>query len=85
MVKPFTKYSVSGRKVLDNAGAISGEAAKTKAELEYARYLALLDAQPRALDAEFENVAKQLRKPAAPRGKKGRKSCSESDHLNPSC
>jgi hypothetical protein len=65
---------VSGREVFDHAGAISAEAAKTKAELEYARYLALLDAQPRAIDAEFEKVAKQLRKPAAPRGRKGRKS-----------
>jgi hypothetical protein len=64
---------VSGREVLEHAGSISAEAAKTKAELEYARYHALVDAQPRAIDAEFENVAKQLKKPAAPRGKKGKK------------
>lgn len=50
------------------------EAAKTKAEQEYARYHALIDAQPRAIDAAFEKVAKQLKKPAAPRGKKGKKS-----------
>lgn len=60
---------ISGREVLDHAGAISAEAAKTKAELEYARYHALVEAQPRALAAEFEKVAKQLKKPAAPRGK----------------
>jgi hypothetical protein len=65
---------VSGRKVLEHAGAISAETAKTKAELEYARYHALVDAQPRAIDAEFEKVAKQLAKPAAPRGKRGKKS-----------
>jgi hypothetical protein len=64
---------VSGRKVLEHAGAISAEAAKTKAELEYARYHALVDAHPRAIDAAFEKVAKQLEKPAAPRGKKGKK------------
>jgi hypothetical protein len=65
---------VSGRVVLDHAGSISAEAAKRKAEQEYARYQALLDAQPRAIDAEFEKVAKQLKKPAAPRGKKGKRS-----------
>ena len=31
-------------------------------------------AQPRAIDAAFEKLAKQLKKPAAPRGKKGKKS-----------
>jgi len=63
----------SGRRLLDHAGSVSAEDAKTKAEQEYARYHALLDAQPRAIDAEFEKVAKQLKKPAPPRGKKGRK------------
>lgn len=63
----------SGRRLLDHAGSVSAEDAKTKAEQEYARYHALLDAQPRAIDAEFEKVAKQLKKPATPRGKKGKK------------
>jgi len=63
----------SGRLLLDHAGSVSAEAAKAKAEQEYARYHALLDAQPRAIDAEFEKVAKQLKKPAAPKGKKGKK------------
>jgi hypothetical protein len=58
---------VSGRVVLDHAGSISSEAAKRKAEHEYAQYHASIDAQPRAIDAEFEKVAKQLKKPAAPR------------------
>jgi hypothetical protein len=65
---------VSGRVMLDHAGSISADAAKQKAELEYARYHALLDAQPRAIDAEFENVAKQLKKPGAARGKNGKRS-----------
>ena len=63
----------SGRKLLDHAGAVSAESAKAKAELEYARYHALQDAQSRAIDAEFEKVARQLKKPAAPRGKKAKK------------
>jgi hypothetical protein len=65
---------VSGRVVLDHAGSISAEAARRKAEEEYARYRALIDAQPRAIDAAFEKVAKQLKKPAAPRGPKGKRS-----------
>lgn len=64
----------SGRKLLDHAGSVSAEDARAKAEQEYARYHALLDAQPRAIDAEFEKVAKQIEKPAAtPRGRKGKK------------
>ena len=59
---------ISGRKLLEHAGGISAESAKAKAELEYARYRALLDAQPRRLDAEFEKAAKELKK--LPRPKK---------------
>lgn len=61
---------ISGRDVLDHAGKVSAEAAKAKAEREYARYRALQDAQPRAIDAEFEKVTKQLQKPAPVRAKK---------------
>lgn len=60
----------SGRELLGHAGKISAEAAKAKAEREYSRYHALQDAQPRAIDAEFEKAAKQLQKPAPQRGKK---------------
>jgi hypothetical protein len=63
----------SGRQRLDHGGSVSAEAAKAKAEQEYARYHALLDAQPRAIDAEFEKAAKQLKKPATPRGKHSKK------------
>ena len=63
----------SGRQLLDHAGRVSAEAAKAKAEQEYARYHALLDAQPRAIDVEFEKVAKQLKKPPPPREKRGKK------------
>ena len=61
---------ISGRKLLDHAGTISAEAAKAKAELEYVRYRALLDLQPRAVDAEFEKAAKALKK--LPRPKKAK-------------
>ena len=58
---------ISGRKLLDHAGKISAETAKAKAELEYARYRALLDAQPRAVDVEFEKAAKELKKLPKPK------------------
>jgi hypothetical protein len=52
---------ISGRELLDHAGKISGDTAKAKAELEYDRYRALLDAQPRRVDADFEKAAKRLK------------------------
>ena len=63
---------ISGRKLLDHAGKISAEEAKTKAEVEYERYRALLDAAPRAVDADFEKAAKELKKLPKPKtgGKK---------------
>ena len=73
IVKLDEFMKASGRNLLDHAGTVSADAAKTKAEQEYARYHALLDVKPRAIDAEFEKVAKQLKKLAAPKGKKGKK------------
>lgn len=67
---------ISGRNLLDHAGKISAESAKAKAELEYTRYRALLDAQPQRVDAEFEKTVKDLkklprpRKPKRPKGDK---------------
>ena len=57
----------AGRKLLDHAGAVSAESAKAKAEAEYARYRAALDAQPRVVDAEFEKAAKQIQKLPKPK------------------
>jgi hypothetical protein len=51
---------ISDRELLSHAGKVSAEAAKTKAELEYARYRRTQDALPRAVDAHFEQAAKQL-------------------------
>jgi len=58
---------ISGRKLLDHAGDASAEQAKTKAEIEYTKYRALLDASPRAVDADFEKAAKELKKLPKPR------------------
>jgi hypothetical protein len=67
---------ISDHKLLNHAGQISAEEAKLKAELEYARYRALSDSQPRRVDLDFEKAVaglKKLPKPARPRGKGGAK------------
>jgi hypothetical protein len=61
---------ISGRNLLDHAGKISAETAKAKAELEYERYRALTDTQPRRVDEDFEKAARQLQQ--APKPKKAR-------------
>ncbi len=58
---------ITGREKLDHPGKISAESAKAKAELEYARYRTLLDAQPQRVDVEFEKAAKELKKLPRPR------------------
>jgi hypothetical protein len=47
---------------------------RDEAEHEYAHYHALIDAQPRAIDVEFEKAANQLKTFAAPRCKKWKQS-----------
>lgn len=59
---------ISGRELPAHAGKISAETAKLKAEMEYDRYRALTDAQPRPVDADFEQAVKQLQK--MPKSKK---------------
>jgi hypothetical protein len=58
---------LSEHELLDHAGKISAEQAKTKAELEYSKYRALLDASPRAVDLDFEKAAKELKKLPTPK------------------
>jgi len=65
---------VSGRKLLDHARTTAAEAAKAKAELEYNRYRAFLDTQPRAIDVAFEKTAKELKKLPSPKKPKRGKS-----------
>jgi len=60
---------ISGRELLDNAGKISADSARAKAEQEYLRYHALQDLKPRPIDAEFEKVVKRLQKPGPRRRK----------------
>lgn len=62
---------ISGRELLSHTGQISAANAKAKAELEYARYRQQQDALPRAVDADFERVAKELKAlPPVKRAKK---------------
>ena len=58
---------ITGRKLLEHAGKISADSARAKAEMEYARYRALLETQPQRVDAEFEKAAKELKKLPKPR------------------
>ena len=58
---------ITGRQLLDHAGQISATNAKAKAELEYANYRNQQDLLPRAVDADFERVAKKLK--AIPKAK----------------
>lgn len=67
IVKLDEFLKLSGRELLDHAGKISAESAKAKAEQEYDRYRALLDAQPLRVDADFEQVAKKVQKMPRPR------------------
>lgn len=58
---------ISGRKLLDRTGKISAEMARAKAEREYDRYRIQSDTQPRPVDADFEQAAKQVQKLPRPR------------------
>lgn len=60
----------SGRELLDHAGKITPEAAKAKAEQEFALYHKFVDSQPRLVDADFEKAVKELKKLPAPSRKK---------------
>jgi len=66
IVKLDDFLKLSEHELLDHAGTISAEAAKVKAELEYDRYRALIDAQPRQVDRDFEQVVKELEKQPKP-------------------
>ena len=71
IVKLDEFLKLSEHELLDHAGKISAEQAKAKAEIEYANYRTLLDASPRAVDADFEKAAKELKKLPKPRKPKG--------------
>ena len=58
---------LSEHELLDHAGKITAEQAKMKAELEYERYRALLDSQPRAVDLDFDKAVTELKKLPKPK------------------
>jgi hypothetical protein len=58
---------LSGRELLNHAGKISADDARVKAEAEYERYRKFIDAQPRAVDADFDQAVKKLPKPRKPK------------------
>ena len=58
---------LSDHELLDHAGKISAEQARTKAELEYDRYRKLMDSQPRLVDADFEKAVSDLKKLPKPK------------------
>jgi len=61
---------ISGRKLLDHAGAISHEHAVKKAELEFSKFRALEDAKPTPVEKEFEATVKKLKQLKPAKGKK---------------
>ena len=63
---------LSDHELLDHAGKITAEQAKAKAELEYTRYRALTDVQPRPVDADFNRLISHL-PPPPQRKKRGEK------------
>jgi len=67
IVKLDEFLKLSEHELLDHAGKISAEQAKAKAEIEYSKYRALLDASPRAVDADFDKATKELKKLSKPK------------------
>ena len=61
---------LSEHELLNHAGKITAEQAKLKAEQEYDRYRKLLDAQPHAVDLDFDKAVNQLKTLKTPKGKK---------------
>ena len=51
---------LSEHELLDHAGTISAETAKSKAEAEYERYHTLIDALPRPVDRDFLEATKKV-------------------------
>jgi len=64
---------ISGRELLDHAGHVAAETARAKAEQEYDRYRILADTQPRPVDADFEQAARQIQKRPRPKALKSPK------------
>jgi hypothetical protein len=59
--------TLNDRDILTHAGRIPHEMAQTKAELEYDKFKALTASAPRAVDADFEQATKDLKKLPKPK------------------
>ena len=59
--------TLNEREILTHAGRISHETAQVKAELEYDKFKTLAAADPRPVDADFEQATKQLQKLSKPK------------------
>ena len=64
--------TLNERDILDHAGRISHEIAQAKAELEYDKFRALNDTEPRPVDTDFERATQTLpiRQPKQPSRRK---------------
>jgi hypothetical protein len=71
IVKLDDFLKVSGRSLLEHAGAISANDARLRAEGQYEEHRKLADSQPPCVDLECERAAMELKKLTRPRKKRG--------------
>ena len=64
--------TLNERDVLTHAGHITHEMAQVKAELEYEKFKALTSADPRPVDADFDEATRKLLAPPRPKKRKPR-------------
>lgn len=62
IVKLDDFLKLSGRELLQNAGKISADDAREKAEAEYDRYRKFLDSQPRQVDDDLDRTVTEIKK-----------------------
>ena len=67
IVKLDEFLKLTGRELLHHAGKISADDAREKAVAEYERYRRLLDSQPRRIDDDLDQAAKEIKKLPKPR------------------
>jgi hypothetical protein len=75
IVKLDEFLKLTGRELLHHAGKISADDAREKAEAEYERYRRLLDSQPRRIDDDLDQAAKEIKKLPKPRKPRKSKDC----------
>jgi len=60
VTRDIEHYSLPAILAVGYAGQVSAETARSKAEREYERYRALVGAQPRPVDQDFEQATREL-------------------------